>query len=208
MSIASSFRSVRALSSRSMTTSSVLSYIQNHSLLQDFLQEASSSDTFQVHNPARPEEILAYLPNHGRHDAQQAIAAAAKALPAWRDDITALSRAQKLKKWYSLIQENSKDIATIMTLESGKPLKESMGEVTYANSFVEWFAAEAVRQNGPGGGFQMPTPFEMENGSPRGKVLGIQQAVGVAALITPWNFPIAMVRCFRIVTEHRSVARF
>lgn len=176
-----------------MTTSSVLSYLRNPSLLQNFLREASSSDTFQVNNPARPEEILAHLPNKGRHETRQAIAAAAEALPTWRDGVTASGRSQILKEWHSLIHENRQDIATIMTLESGKPLAESMGEAVYGNSFVEWFAAEAVRQNGPGGGFQMPTPFATDDGSPRGKVLGIQQAVGVAALITPWNFPLAMV---------------
>lgn len=191
MLIMSSCRTVQSLIISSSST--ILSHLRNPSLLQDFLRD-SSTDTFPVHNPAHPEQVLGHLPKNGREDTQQAIAAASEALPLWRDGVTASTRAQKLKQWHSLIHENRQDLATIMTLESGKPLKESIGEVAYGNSFVEWFAAEALRQHGAGGGFQMPTPFAMEDGAPRGKVLGVHQAVGVAALITPWNFPLAMVR--------------
>lgn len=187
----STSQSLRGFSSSS--TSSILSHLRNPSLLQGFLQE-SHTNTFPVHNPAHPEQILGYLRKNTRHDTQQAIAAAAEALPRWRDGVTASGRAQNLKQWHALIQENTQDLATIMTAESGKTLAESRGEVAYGNSFVEWFAAEAVRQHGAGGGFQMPTPFAADDGSPRGKVLGTQQAVGVTALITPWNFPLAMVR--------------
>jgi succinate-semialdehyde dehydrogenase/glutarate-semialdehyde dehydrogenase len=81
-----------------------------------------------------------------------------------------------------------------MTIESGKPLHESRGEVAYGTSFLDYYAAEAIRPNAAGGGFIVPTPFTAPGGSaPRGKVMAINEAVGVVSLITPWNFPIAMI---------------
>ena len=85
------------------------------------------------------------------------------------------------------------DLATIMTLESGKPLAESHGAVNYAKSFLDYYAAEAIRPTGSGGGFMVPSPFPGTNGGPKGHVLAMQQAVGVAAMVTPWNFPLAMI---------------
>jgi hypothetical protein len=80
-----------------------------------------------------------------------------------------------------------------MTLESGKILQESRGEIAYGVSFVDYYAAEAVRPTSAGGGWITPTPFATNAGAPRGQVMAIQQAVGNTALITPWNFPIAMI---------------
>jgi succinate-semialdehyde dehydrogenase/glutarate-semialdehyde dehydrogenase len=91
------------------------------------------------------------------------------------------------------MQTNSDDISKIMTLESGKPLAESHGELEYARSFVDFFAAEAVRCTGADGGFLVPTPFTDANNKPRGRIFATHQAVGVAALMTPWNFPAAML---------------
>ncbi|KAL3917114.1 MAG: hypothetical protein SGILL_004863, partial [Bacillariaceae sp.] len=95
------------------------------------------------------------------------------------------------------MHQNAQDLATIMTLESGKPLSESLGEVQYARSFLDYFAAEAVRSTSAGGGFLVPTPFSKPNdgggGGPKGHILAVQQAVGVSALIAPWNFPLAMI---------------
>lgn len=92
-------------------------------------------------------------------------------------------------------EQTLQDLATIMTLESGKPLKESMGEVKYAASFLDYFAAEAVRPTNAGGGFLVPTPFAQasDGTTPRGQVLARHQAVGLTAMITPWNFPSAMI---------------
>ena len=85
-------------------------------------------------------------------------------------------------------------LATIMTMESGKPLHESMGEVTYGTSFIDYYAAEVIRPSGAGGGFIVPTPFtHLGETTPRGRVMAINEAVGVVSLITPWNFPIAMI---------------
>jgi succinate-semialdehyde dehydrogenase/glutarate-semialdehyde dehydrogenase len=88
-----------------------------------------------------------------------------------------------------LIQEHKNDIATIMTLEAGKPLQESLGEVNYGTSFLDYYAAEALRP----GGTLLPTAFANPDGSPKGQAMTFQQAVGVTGLITPWNFPIAMI---------------
>jgi succinate-semialdehyde dehydrogenase/glutarate-semialdehyde dehydrogenase len=107
-----------------------------------------------------------------------------------------------LSRWSDLIKENTDDIATIMTLESGKPIQESQGEVAYGASFLDYYAAEAIRPTSAGGGFLTPTPFMTAEGGPRGKVIAVQEAVGVTALITPWNFPIAMItRKVRIYLE-------
>jgi acyl-CoA reductase-like NAD-dependent aldehyde dehydrogenase len=91
------------------------------------------------------------------------------------------------------MKSNSEDLATIMTLESGKPLAESRGEVNYAASFLDYYAGEAIRATGAGGGFLAPSTFSAPSGAPRGHIMAIQQAVGVTALITPWNFPLAMI---------------
>lgn len=81
-----------------------------------------------------------------------------------------------------------------MTMESGKPLQESLGEVAYGTSFLDYYAAESIRPSGAGGGFIVPTPFTHPGATaPRGKVMAVNEAVGVVGLITPWNFPIAMI---------------
>lgn len=87
------------------------------------------------------------------------------------------------QSWYSLINENRDEIAKIMTAESGKPINESQGEVTYGNSFIEWFAEEARRINGE------IVPAAVANR----ELIIMKQPLGVAALITPWNFPLAMI---------------
>lgn len=175
--------------STTAATSSIHSLLKNPSLLPD----VSSQESFAVHNPADPAQVIANVPRNSRDDVKQAIGRSAAALPDWRDKTTAKYRASLLTEWSRLIQDNIDDIATIMTMESGKPLAESKGEVSYGTSFLDFYAAEAIRPTGAGGGFIAPTPFEHDDGSPRGKVMAIQQAVGVTGLITPWNFPIAMI---------------
>jgi len=175
--------------SLSTTAMDIHSVLKNPSLLPDL----SAGDTFEVCNPAQPDEILAYVPRNSRQDVKEAISRSAAALPDWRDKTTAKYRASLLTEWSRLIQENLDDIATIMTLESGKPLEESKGEVSYGTSFLDFYAAEAIRPTSSGGGIITPSPFENSDGSPRGQVMAIQQAVGVTGLITPWNFPIAMI---------------
>jgi len=137
--------------------------------------------------------VIAQVRRMGREDTRQAIDRASTALSGWKGT-TALHRSGIISKFSALIKENSEDIAKIMTLESGKPLQESKGEVVYARSFLEYYAAEAIRPSSAGGGFIVPSPFTAPDGvTPRGKIMAINEAVGVCALITPWNFPIAMI---------------
>ena len=172
-------------------TSSTSSLLKDPSLLD--LHGYDTSETFPVFNPADPESIVGHVPIMNGASAKQAIEQSHQALPQWRDGTTAAFRSSLLTKWSQMIQENAEDIATIMTLESGKPVQESRGEVSYGTSFLDFFAAEAVRQNGAGGGMLLPTSFSTSEGKPRGHVMAMQQAVGVTAIVTPWNFPIAMI---------------
>ncbi|MFC0611623.1 NAD-dependent succinate-semialdehyde dehydrogenase [Scopulibacillus daqui] len=138
-------------------------------------------EKIEVTNPATGE-LVGTVPLAGYKETNQAIEAAHQSLPEWSKK-TAAERAGLLMKVRDLMLENEKELAEIMTLENGKPLKESTGEVAYAASFMEWFAEEAKRIYGrtvPG-----------KNESHRIKVL--KQPVGVVAAITPWNFPAAMI---------------
>lgn len=173
-----------------MSTMATLSSLKDPSLLPERAPEAPS---FEVRNPADPDQIVGHVALQNQADTKKAIQRSAEVLPEWRDKTTAQHRSSLLQKWSQLIKENSEDIATIMTLESGKPLKEARGEVNYGLSFLDFYAGEAIRSSSAGGGFVAPTPFAKEDGSPRGQVMAIQQAVGVTGLITPWNFPIAMI---------------
>ena len=80
-----------------------------------------------------------------------------------------------------------------MTMETGKPLSESIGEVNYATSFLDFYAGELLRPTGMGGGTLYPSTFASSSGAPRGRLLSVQEAIGVTAMITPWNFPLAMI---------------
>lgn len=143
--------------------------------------DAHSKETVAITNPATGV-VIACVPVMGLAETQAAIAAAEAALPAWRA-LTAKERGVKLRRWFELLNENSDDLALLMTTEQGKPLTEAKGEVTYAASFIEWFAEEAKRIYGdtiPG-----------HQGDKR--IMVIKQPVGVTAAITPWNFPAAMI---------------
>jgi succinate-semialdehyde dehydrogenase / glutarate-semialdehyde dehydrogenase len=140
-----------------------------------------SAERFDVHNPADGGK-LAEIANCGPRDAERAIAAAARAWPAWRSRI-AKDRAAVLKRWYDLILANGDDLAKLMTAEQGKPLAESKGEIGYGASFIEWFAEEAKRVYGE----TIPSHAADK------RLLVLKEPVGVCAAITPWNFPNAMI---------------
>jgi succinate-semialdehyde dehydrogenase/glutarate-semialdehyde dehydrogenase len=136
---------------------------------------------FAVTNPA-DAGCLADVANCGAGDAQAAIAAAERALPAWRAR-TAKDRAALLRRWFELMMAAQEDLAQLMTAEQGKPLAESRGEIAYGASFIEWFAEEAKRVYG-----------ETIPGHATDKRIIVQrEPVGVCAAITPWNFPNAMI---------------
>jgi succinate-semialdehyde dehydrogenase/glutarate-semialdehyde dehydrogenase len=141
----------------------------------------TAHDTLAVINPATGE-TLGSVPKLGREAVQSAIAAAEDALPAWRG-LLAKERAAILRRWHDLILNHADDLARIITLEQGKPLAEARSEVVYAASFLEWFSEEAKRVYGD----VIPSPW------PGRHIVTLKQPIGVAALITPWNFPAAML---------------
>jgi succinate-semialdehyde dehydrogenase/glutarate-semialdehyde dehydrogenase len=143
--------------------------------------DADSGERMDVINKASGQS-LGSVPKMVADETRRAIDAANAALPSWRSK-TAKERATILRKWYELMLENQQDLAMLMTAEQGKPMAESMGEVVYAASFIEWFAEEGKRLYGD----TMPT-F-----APDKRVLVVKEPIGVVAAITPWNFPAAMI---------------
>ncbi len=143
--------------------------------------EADSGATIEVSNPASGE-LLGTVPCLGSAETARAIEAAERAWPAWRGK-TGKERSDLLRRWFELILENRQDLAVLMTLEQGKPLAESRGEIVYGAGFVEWFAEEAKRVYGD----TIPSPQADR------RILVLKQPVGVVAAITPWNFPNAMI---------------
>lgn len=142
---------------------------------------AKDNSTAIVTNPFDQSEI-GTVPNCGIEETRTAIEAAHRALAAWRN-MTAKQRADILWKWAELISKNKEDLAVIMTVEQGKPITESRGEIDYANSFIEWFAEEGRRIYGD----------VIHSNKPGQHLVVIKQAIGVSAAITPWNFPTAMI---------------
>ena len=143
--------------------------------------KANSNEIISVNNPASLEEI-GTVPKCGKDEATLAIEAAHQAFPEWKSK-SAKERSIILRKWFDLINQNHEELAQIMTIEQGKPIKESRGEITYGASFVEWFAEEAKRVYGD----TIPDPMTDR------RIVVLKQPVGVVAAITPWNFPNAMI---------------
>lgn len=142
---------------------------------------AASGKTFDVINPATGE-LITTVTDMSREDVRKAIDAANDAWPAYRN-LTARERSVLMKKWYALILEHKEELAIIMTMECGKVLPESLGEVDYGASFIEWFAEEAKRTYGD------VIPAHTNDR----RLVVIKQSIGVVAAITPWNFPLAMI---------------
>ncbi|UQY32730.1 NADP-dependent succinate-semialdehyde dehydrogenase [Pseudomonas fulva] len=143
--------------------------------------DAPDGSTTEIFNPANGES-LGRVPNLGAEETRRAIEAAQAAQPAWRA-LTARERAARLRTWYELMLANQDDLAQIMTAEQGKPLAEARGEVLYAASFIEWFAEEAKRVYGD------TIPGHQADK----RLIVTKEPIGVAAAITPWNFPAAMI---------------
>lgn len=144
-------------------------------------RDAADGRRITILNPSSGTPVGA-VPMMGAEDTRAAIEAAARALPAWSKR-TAKDRAGILRRFAELMIANADDLAVIMTSEQGKPLAEARGEITYAASFIEWFAEEGKRIYGD----VIPT-FRAD-----ARLLVLRQPVGVAAAITPWNFPAAMI---------------
>ncbi|MFN4330135.1 MAG: NAD-dependent succinate-semialdehyde dehydrogenase [Limnobacter sp.] len=159
--------------------------LNNPALLQNlpFIDGAfiTTESHFPVDNPANGE-VLVRVGNTSDAQVTMAIAAAERAFQTWKST-TAKSRAALLRRWHDLILANTEDLARLMTLEQGKPLAESRGEVAYGASFVEWFAEQGKRIEGS----------VLESPAAGRELLVLKQGIGVCAAITPWNFPIAMI---------------
>lgn len=138
-------------------------------------------DKIEVKNPANGE-VVGTVPNGGTAEAKKAADAAFQALKGW-SALSVYERSDLIWKWHHLINEHKDEIARVMTLEQGKPLKEAIGEMTYANGFLSWYAEEGKRIYGE------TIPSSQTNK----RLFVIKQPVGVVAAITPWNFPAAMI---------------
>lgn len=154
---------------------------KQQALIGDQWMDAYSGETIEISNPATGETV-GTVPKMGAKEAEQAVEAAQRALPQW-SAMSANERSDLLRIWYDLIIEHKEDLARLLTIEQGKPLKEAEGEILYGAAYIEWFAEEAKRVYGD----TIPAP----SGDKR--IVVIKQPVGVCAAITPWNFPNAMI---------------
>ena len=134
-----------------------------------------------VTDPSRGE-VIAKVPHLGSEAATQAVEAASAALVAWGAE-PVKARARILRAWHDLVMENREALAALLTAEQGKPLAEALGEIDYAASYIEYYAEEAKRILGE--------VIPAAAGNARAMVL--RQPIGVVAVITPWNFPAAMI---------------
>ncbi|XP_069694603.1 succinate-semialdehyde dehydrogenase, mitochondrial [Periplaneta americana] len=142
---------------------------------------AASGKTFNVLNPANGK-VVGCVPDMNAADTLKAIEAAWESFQTWQLT-TPKERSEYLRKWYDVLQKNHDNLASLITAEAGKPWKEAHGEVTYGNSFMEWFSEEARRIHGE----ILASPNQTK------EMILFKQPIGVAGLITPWNFPIAMI---------------
>jgi len=142
---------------------------------------ARAAATRDVTDPAT-SAVLGAVAALGVQEAKRAVDAAAHALPKW-SALLPQDRAARLRAWFDAIMAAKEDLAVLMTLEQGKPLNESRGEIDYAAGFVEWYAEEAKRVN----------VESVTSHLPGAQMSVRREPVGVAALVTPWNFPSAMI---------------
>jgi succinate-semialdehyde dehydrogenase/glutarate-semialdehyde dehydrogenase len=157
------------------------SLFQESSFINGSWKNSSKGETFSVNNPATGQ-IIANVANMDASDATAAIDAASVAFKSWKNKL-AKERAAILRKWFALIEANTDDLAKILTIEQGKPLAEAKGEITYGNSFIEWFAEETKRVAG-----SVPGTTWSDK-----RLVVLKQPIGVCVAITPWNFPTAMI---------------
>ena len=155
--------------------------LQTQAFINGRWVDANDGETLDVTNPATGE-VIASVAKVGSAETATAIEAASEAMKRWRD-LPVKARANILRDWFNIIMANQEDLALIMTLEQGKVIAESRGEVAYGASYIEWFAEQAKRIDGD----VIPGP------SADKRIVCIKQPVGVCAAITPWNFPNAMI---------------
>lgn len=144
-------------------------------------QWVKTADSINVTNPA-DQKIIGTIPNLTAEQVSNTIEQAHTAMAGW-SALTAKERSKILRHWFNLIEANADELATIMTLEQGKPLHEARGEIMYAASFIEWYAEEGKRVYGE----TIPQTISSN------RLTTIKQPIGVCSAITPWNFPAAMI---------------
>ena len=144
-------------------------------------QDADSGQTLDVQNPANGQ-TLGHVPRMGADETRRAIESARQAWAGWRAK-TAQQRSVILRRWFELMMAHQDDLATLMTLEQGKPLAEAKGEIAYAASYFEWYAEEGKRAYGD--------VIPAASGAQR--IVVVKEPIGVCAAITPWNFPSSMI---------------
>lgn len=168
-----------ALSARADITDKAL--VRSFSYINGKWCAAADGKTFAVTNPANGEE-LGHVASLSAEESSAAVTAAQAAFPAW-SGLLPQERSAILRRWFDLQIAHKEDLARIMVLEQGKPLSEARGEIDYGGAFVEYYAEEAKRPNIEG----------VTSHLPDAEVELWREPVGVAALITPWNFPSAML---------------
>ncbi|MER9063431.1 NAD-dependent succinate-semialdehyde dehydrogenase [Mesorhizobium sp. M0482] len=154
---------------------------RQQALIGGVWRDAETKGVVDVIDPAS-QSVLGTVPAMGENETRAAIGAAAEAFKGWRKG-THAERAGLLERWHDLIRQHEQDLALLLTLEQGKPLAEAVAEIRYGASFVKWFAEEARRI----GGSTIPSPTADR------RILVLKEPVGVCAIITPWNFPNAMI---------------
>ncbi|MEI9428299.1 NAD-dependent succinate-semialdehyde dehydrogenase [Mesorhizobium sp. Cs1299R1N3] len=152
-----------------------LAYVDGH------WTASEAAESFEVTDPATGATV-AFVAALDAGQTSKAIDAAARAFPAWRS-LLPQERSKVLRKWFDLIIAAKDDLALLMTLEQGKPLKESLGEIDYAASFIEWYAEEAKRLNAE----------SVTSHLPNAEMMVRREPLGVVGVVTPWNFPSAML---------------
>ncbi|QKC98100.1 NAD-dependent succinate-semialdehyde dehydrogenase [Mesorhizobium sp. NZP2298] len=152
-----------------------LAYVDGH------WTASEAAESFEVTDPATGTTV-AFVAALDARQTTKAIDAAACAFPAWRS-LLPQERSRILRKWFELIIAAKDDLALLMTLEQGKPLQESLGEIDYAASFVEWYAEEAKRLN----------TESVTSHLPNAEMMIRREPLGVVGVVTPWNFPSAML---------------
>lgn len=155
--------------------------LKNKAYIDSKWVSAQSNAVFPVLNPA-DDSVITEVPDMGAADAKLAIGVASDTFKSWKE-VTAKERSKILRRWFDICEQNSDYLAEIITAESGKPLAEAKGEVAYGNSFLEWFADCARHINGE----IVPSPW------PNKQIILTRQPLGVVSIITPWNFPFAMI---------------
>ncbi len=154
---------------------------RQHALIGGQWTPAASGNTIDVIDPAT-QSAIGTVPDMGTAETRAAIDAASAAYAPWKKK-THAERAALLEAWHALMLEHIDDLALILTTEQGKPLDEARGEIRYGASFVKWFAEEARRIEG----HTIPSP------TPDRRIVVLKEPVGVCGIITPWNFPNAMI---------------